>query len=203
MYIAIEGMDGSGKSTLAQRLVEALRVRPPGRVVRQLRFPGYASPVGGLIEASFRGGLPINPDALLWLFAAEARDVEPQIERHLASGDWVVSDRYTPASALIYQTPTHGRARVTAVIEAARLRLPDRLYILDVPPEVALARRRARTTVPRNELYESEQVEQLAAMRAAYRALVFPWTVVLDGTKSTEEILLEVWSDLGLAETPP
>lgn len=198
-FLLVEGCDGGGKTTLTKMLVAALEAT--GQRVHHLSFPGRVSAIGKLIRDSFEGKATINSDAMLWLFVAEAKDMAPQIEEHLSNGDWIVCDRHAQVSSLVYQAEVHGLTAVDSVISPAHLRLPDRLYLIDVPAEVALERR-AKRGEARNVLYEPEQADRLNLMRTRYRDLedVFPMSVILDGTLPLDENLKNILRDLGLSQ---
>lgn len=200
-YVVLEGPDGSGKSTLAKMLAEALQ--KTGARVRLLAFPGRESVVGNLIRDSFEGKVVISPDAMMWLFVAEGKDMEPQIRRHVAEGDWVICDRHTMVSGLVYQGEVHGRDRVEQVTQPAHFVVPDRIYLVDVPAQVAMDRRNARGEA-RNALYEPEKLERLDAMCKAYRSLRerFASSEIVDGTKPLDANLRWMWNDLGLRSEP-
>lgn len=200
-YILFEGPDGSGKSTLAKMLAVALeRTRAH---VRTMAFPGRESPVGRLIRDVFDGRANVAPEAMMWLFIAEGKDLEQQIRRHITEGDWIVCDRHTQVSGLIYQGEIHGKERVDAVTRPANFTIPDRIYLIDVPAKVAMERRAARGEA-RNTLYEPEQLDRLDSMCKAYRALQerFVTSDLLDGTKPLVENLHWIWRDLGLSGEP-
>jgi dTMP kinase len=200
-YVVLEGPDGSGKSTLAAMLVKALQ--NAGERVRALAFPGRESVVGNLIRDVFEKRATINPQAMMWLFVAEGKDMEPQICRHVSNGDWVICDRHTMVSGLVYQGKIHGWDRVGDVTRPANFIIPDRIYLVDVPAAVSLARRASRGR-ERNTLYEPEQVEQIEAQCAAYRELRarFASSVTIDGTKPLDVTLRWMWKDLGLPGEP-
>jgi len=201
MYIVFEGIDGSGKSTLALRFTQELDRR--GLRTRLIAFPGRDSAAGRLIRDIFEGKETLDSEAMMWLFVAEGKDIEPQIRRHIAAGDWVVCDRHTMVSGLVYQGEVHGPAHVEAVTQPAHFVTPDRIYILDVPTQVALDRRNVRGEA-RNTLYEPEKIDRLEAMRTTYLALAedvpgaFASAKVLDGTAGTEKHLHDILVDLGL-----
>lgn len=200
-YLVFEGPDGSGKSTLAKAMADALE-RNDHRV-RTLAFPGQASAVGRLIRDVFVGKETVSDEAMLWLFVAEAKDIEPQITHHLAQRQWVVADRHTLVSSRVYQTALHGQNKVESVIWPAELRIPDRVYLLDLPPEAALARCHDREEAT-NELYETDDLVTLAQRRREYRKLFdqFLGARILDATRSTADLLREIWRDLSLPGTP-
>jgi dTMP kinase len=201
MYVIFEGIDGSGKSTLAKRFADELGKRHHRTWLTA--FPGHVSAAGRLIRAIFEGKETFDPGAMMWLFVAEGKDLDPQIRKRLNDGDWVVCDRHTMVSGLIYQGEVHGRSNVEVVTRPAHFTPPDRIYILDVPAEVALARRDSRGEA-RNTLYEPEKIDRLESMRAAYLALAkdepgaLAAAKVLDGTAGTESNLKTVLDDLGL-----
>lgn len=199
-YLVFEGLDGAGKSTLVRALANALQAHD--HRVRTLAFPGQASAVGRLIRDVFEGTETVADEAMLWLFVAEAKDLEPQIAQHLAAHQWVIADRHTLVSSRVYQGPVHGQGSVEAVMWPAMLRVPDRVYLLDVPPEVSLARCEERSGGL--SAYETADLKQLVQRRQAYRQLFdqFLGARILDGTKSTADLLAEVWRDLGLPGTP-
>ena len=200
-YVVLEGPDGSGKSTLAAMLATA--IRNTSKPVRTFAFPGRASAIGNLIRDVFEKRTSVNPEAMMWLFVAEGKDMEPQIRRHVSDGDWIICDRHTMVSGLVYQGKIHGLDRVGDVTRPASFIIPDRIYLIDVPAAVSLERRATRGR-ERNTLYEPEQVEQVEAQCKAYRELRahFASSVILDGTKPLDVNLRWMWNDLGLPGEP-
>jgi dTMP kinase len=202
-YVLFEGGDGSGKSTLAKRLAAALAAA--SKNTRLMAFPGRESVVGRLIRDVFEGKAKVVTEAMMWLLVAEAKDMEPQIRAHLDTGGWLVVDRHTQVSGRVYQVEAdgHSRASVESVTRPADFRVPDRIYIIDVPADIALARRVARGET-RNTLYEPEKLDRIEGLRRAYSALAEQFTTarVLDGTKTIDELLSIVWKDLGLRGEP-
>lgn len=203
-YVVFEGPDGSGKSTLAKKLATALEnTRHFGQQVRTLAFPSRESAVGGLIRDVFEGKASVDPKAMMWLFVAEGVDMERQIRRTVSDGGWLICDRHTMVSGNVYQGEVHGVDRVSAVTTPAGFIVPDRIYLVDVPAEVAMERRKTRGEA-RNVLYEPEQLERLDKMCKAYRELRsrFASSVIIDGTKPFDQNLRWMWQDLGLPGEP-
>ena len=135
--IALEGIDGSGKSTQARALAEVLGAR--------LTHEPGATPLGILLR-----GLLLAPDApspsprteALLMAADRAEHVALVVEPALATGEWVVSDRYA-GSTMAYQ----GYGRGLPVAELARLSAwasqglaADLSVLVDVSVETAAAR---------------------------------------------------------------
>jgi dTMP kinase len=141
MFVTFEGVDGSGKSTQSRLLAE--RLRAEGRDVVLTREPGGTS-VGEQIRELLLHGEEMAPWTEAALFAAaRAQLVEEVIRPALARGAAVVSDRYLDSS-LAYQGVARGLG-VEPVLELNLLAtsglLPDRTFLLALPPEEAAARR--------------------------------------------------------------
>jgi dTMP kinase len=146
MLIALEGGEGSGKSTQADRLADWLRER--GVPVTLTHEPGateFGARLRRILLDSGDGALTPRAEALL--FAADrAHHVDAVIRPALDRGDVVITDRYVDSS-LAYQ----GAGRSLSLDDIRRLSRwatnnlqPDLTVLLDVPPEVGLARARAR-----------------------------------------------------------
>jgi dTMP kinase len=108
------------------------------------------------------------------------------IEPALASGAWVLSDRFSDAS-FAYQSGGRGmdRARIEALENWVHPHLqPDLTLLFDVPLEVARERLDATRDLDK---FEREQEEFFARCRAEYlrRAAQFPHRfAVIDSTQS-------------------
>ena len=140
-FIVLEGGEGAGKSRLQAALGE--RLRAAGYAVDLRREPG-GTPLGERIRELINAGALDDPLAELLLFeAARAHLVEKVIRPALASGTHVLCDRFT-ASSIAYQAFGRGLDRTTVErandIATGGL-APDLVLLLDLPPEVGLARR--------------------------------------------------------------
>lgn len=166
-FIAFEGGEGAGKSTQEALLAESLTAR--GHTVVRTREPG-GTPAGEqirhvLLSPQFEG---LDPRAEALLFAASrgehvARVIRPALER----GDVVICDRYIDSS-VAYQG--YGRELGPAHVRDLSLwatggLLPDLTVVLDVDPEVGLARFAQRDRL------EAEPLEYHQAVRAGFLAL--------------------------------
>ena len=145
-FITFEGGEGCGKSTQVRRLAEHLASR--GIEVVLTREPGgtrLAELIRGLLKDE-REDPPCDRSELLLFLAARAQLVRNVIEPALASGKWVLSDRFSD-STFAYQG--YGRGLPLDVLRLANdfacdgLK-PDLTLLLDVRPEVAVARMRRR-----------------------------------------------------------
>jgi dTMP kinase len=126
------------------------------------------------------------------LFAADRTDhVESEIEPFLAEGGTVLSDRYD-ASSLAYQSAMSGSESAAAVAWIRELnrhaRRPDLVVVLDVPSEVAAARRKARGEAP--QLYEQNEFQRALAnfYRELPRHMPGDRVVVIDGAGDVETV---------------
>lgn len=186
MLISFEGVDGSGKSTQAALLAAALRA--DGRSVVLTREPGGTS-LGERVRSLLLGGESMSPWAEAALFAAARAELVAEVVRPaLERGDIVVCDRYVDSS-LAYQGIARGLG-LEAVLELNRLAtgnlLPDRTFLLALPPEDALARSRGAP-----DRIEREGLAFLARVSAAYLELAgrFPERIVaLDATLPEAEL---------------
>jgi dTMP kinase len=166
-FIVLEGTDGSGTTTQVERLGEWLRLA--GHSVHTTREP-TAGPVGRFLRSALRSELvdedraPVTLDwaSMALLFAADrmdhgTRQIIPALER----GEIVVSDRYD-LSSLLYQSltsPQGGSALPWLRSINSQVIRPDLTIVLDLPDQVAAARRAARGGEP--ELYERAELQKL------------------------------------------
>ncbi len=190
MFVTFEGVDGSGKSTQARLLAE--RLREEGREVVLTREPGGTA-LGEEVRSLLLHGEQIAPWAEAALFAAaRAQLVDEVIRPALARGADVVSDRYLDSS-LAYQGLARGLG-IERVLELNLLAtsgmLPDRTFLVLVPPNDAAARRGDEPDrIEREGAGFAEEVDR------AYReiARVFGQRVqVVDGTRNPEDIARDV-----------
>lgn len=190
--IAFEGGEASGKSTQAVRLAAAI-----GAV--HTREPGGTA-VGARIRELFLDPAvaAVDPRAEALLVAADrAQHVAEVIAPALEAGRTVVTDRYV-GSSLAYQ----GYGRGLAVAEVRSLSAwatagveADVVILLDVPAEVAEARRNDRP-----DRMERAGAHFHRAVAEGYRALAAAeserW-VVIDGTAPVEVVAAAVLAAVG------
>jgi dTMP kinase len=208
VFITFEGGEGSGKSSQVALLAE--RLRSQGYSVRTTREPG-GTPLAGAIRALWlhpdeslqaldKASLathdePTEPmlpvtEALL-LSAARAQHVA-RMREWLASGEIVLCDRYAD-STRAYQGVARGLDDTT-VETLERLATdglrPDLTFLLDLPVEVGVARRRNMSGGDWNWL-DAETVAFHERVRAAYLAFAAEepdrW-VVLDATQPPDTL---------------
>jgi dTMP kinase len=179
--VAIEGIDGSGKGTQAERLVRALQAA--GRSVTLLSFPRYEQTSFGKRIGEFLNGRygtlsDVSPYLVAPLFAGDRFESKPVLLAALDASDVVVLDRYV-ASNIAHQAAKLDRPERDELrrwiehleFELYGLPRPDRVILLDVPPERAqelIARKRARSyTRKAADLQEADR-EYLQRVRGVY-----------------------------------
>lgn len=145
LFITFEGIDGSGKSTQARLLAE--RLTQDGHDVVLTREPG-GSPGAEEIRRLLVEGEPGRWSAIteILLFNAARRDhLERVIAPALAAGQVVVCDRFAD-STRVYQASLHPElvGLVNDIHAKAIGREPDLTILIDMDPDVALARGLAR-----------------------------------------------------------
>lgn len=166
-FITIEGGEGAGKSTAQRFIADKLAER--GITVVKTREPG-GTPLAEAIRQtllSVDGEAPVEMTELLLVFAARAQHLAKVIEPALLRGDWVLSDRFTDAT-YAYQGAARGLSTAT-ILHLEQLvqggRQPDKVLILDLPPEIGMARARSRGELDR---FEREDHDFYERVRAGY-----------------------------------
>jgi dTMP kinase len=190
VLIAFEGGEGAGKSTQVRRLQEWLTNE--GLVARATFEPG-ATPSGAGIRAIVldraHTGIASRSEALLYA-ADRAQHVHDVLRPALDAGEVVITDRFVDSS-LAYQGAgrTIGLDDVRMLSKWATEDLePDLTVLLDLPPEVGLARARGRAVADR---LESESLDFHQRVRQTFRALAEAAPdryLVLDARQSPDEI---------------
>jgi dTMP kinase len=175
IFVVVEGVDGCGSTTHSRLLAKSLR--STGREVTLTCEP-TAGPIGGLIRQILQRRVS-GPKGFSWstmalLFAADRLDhLDSEILPALREGGIVVSDRYD-LSSLAYQSATAPEAQsaIPWIREMnARALRPHVTVVIDVPPDVAEARRKSRGGV--EEVFENRALqERLVAIYAHAETLV-------------------------------
>jgi dTMP kinase len=187
-FIVVEGIDGSGKSTLAAALARHLNARLLAEPTR--------GEFGTLARTRIASAEPLNPAEMLELFIRDrADDCARNIMPALHAGERVVMDRYYYSNAA-YQGAMGLDPQ--AIIRRNRdegFPEPDVLLLVDIDPQVALARVRARAST--DDQFEKETF--LSAVRRIFLALDHPQRIILDGARSPEDMFADAIAALGAA----
>lgn len=125
------------------------------------------------------------------MFAARSVHVHEVIEPALASGRWIVCDRFSD-STYAYQCGGRGldRGKVEALEALVHPGLqPDATFLFDLDPAIAYDRQRAQSRTP--DKFEREQADFFVRVREAYleRARRHPGRIhVIDASGSLAQV---------------
>lgn len=169
-FITLEGGEGAGKSTHIRHLaiwlqgqgIEVVTTREPGgtegaETIRRLIVEGSVDRWDGLTET-------------LLLNAARRDHVERLITPALARGAWVLCDRYVD-STLVYQGTAKGVAMETLLqlhALATGPLWPDLTLVLDLPPNVGLARAAGRASGQAETRFEDHALDFHEKLRQGF-----------------------------------
>jgi dTMP kinase len=197
LFITLEGGEGAGKSTLITGL--AARLRDVGHEVVLTREPG------GTEGAETIRALLVTGDAGRWtalselclFYAARQDHLERLIRPALAAGKIVICDRFAD-STRAYQGQAGGAGReavetLDALIVGATQ--PDVTLILDIDPEIGLARAVARRG--HEDRFEGKALAFHQALRASYLEIAAnepKRCAVLDATQGPQDLLETAWN---------
>nr|WP_257264970.1 dTMP kinase [Endozoicomonas sp. ONNA2] len=194
-FLTIEGCEGAGKTTAKGVVLHWLNAN--GHDVIETREPGgtpLAEQLRGLVLARHDETVTDTAE-LLMVFAARSQNLSQRVEPALAEGKVVVCDRFTDAT-YAYQGGGRGiDEHCIAILEQLVQgdRRPDMTLLLDIEPELGLARARGRAIEQGGILdrIERETIEFFHRVRQVYlaRAERFPHQyVVIDGSQSIPEV---------------
>lgn len=190
-FITVEGIEGVGKSTNLEFIRNFLLSR--GKEVVMTREPG-GTPLAEEIRALLLDHIHDNmarDTELMLMFAARAQHIAEVIKPALASGKWVVCDRFTDAT-YAYQGGGRGidPKRIAQLEDWVQGKLrPDLTILLDTTPEIGLQRAAARRQTA--DRFEREQQGFFGRVRQCYldRAQAEPSRFrVIDASASLDEV---------------
>jgi dTMP kinase len=191
VFVCFEGGEGAGKSTQSRALSEWLTA--DGYDVLLTFEPGdteVGKEVRRIVLSPETGDLSDRTEALLYA-ADKAEHVDTVVVPALNRGQVVISDRYVD-STLAYQGA--GRALPDQELErmarwATRDLRPHLTVVLDVPPDLGMARFEGRDRI------EGESAEFHARVRDAFLRMASAAPehyLVIDGRRPVDEIAEEV-----------
>ena len=197
-FITLEGGEGVGKSTNLRFITDWLKEQ--GIKFVQTREPGGTPLAEELRELLLSNREEaVDPTAeLLMVFAARAQHLARVIQPALDRGEWVICDRFTDAT---YAYQGGGRELDRGLIAQLEQTVqgdlrPDRVLLLDLDPEIGLARAASTGAADR---FESEQRHFFERVRAAYlqRADADPARyAIIDASKSIDQVHQQLASEL-------
>jgi dTMP kinase len=164
LFITFEGGEGCGKSSQARLLAQRLRrLAIPHILIREPGGTELGERIRNWLKKNRR--MAISPGAELLLFSASRTELVSQVIRPaLGENKIVVCDRFSD-STLAYQS--FGRGLPRRSVEQINLFAtgglqPDLVFLLDMPPELALARKKpdGRDRFENEEIAFHERVRQ-------------------------------------------
>ena len=175
-FITFEGGEGVGKSTniqfvsewLQQQGIRTLITREPGgtEIAEKIRHD--------LLKAHHNEDMSDLAELLL-VFAARAQHLEKVIRPALASGTWVLCDRFTD-STIAYQG--YGRGLSKEVIASLKQLVqqgmePDCTFLLEAPLELGMSRARGRAADAGEQVdrFETEKLEFFQRVQQGFTEL--------------------------------
>ncbi|WP_062268838.1 dTMP kinase [Endozoicomonas arenosclerae] len=190
-FLTIEGGEGAGKTTAVNFIKNWMNER-------QLAFTETREPGGTQVAEELRSlllghhGEPLSDiTELLMMFAARSQNLFHNIKPGLEAGKIVLCDRFTDAT---YAYQGGGRGLNTLPVETLEnlvqgsLR-PDMTILLDVDPEIGMARAKGRGG--KLDRIELEKMDFFVRVRNAYleRAKQFPEQFeIIDAGQSLENV---------------
>jgi dTMP kinase len=197
LFITFEGGEGSGKSTQTRSVYRRLdQVALPAILIHEPGGTLLGDKVRYLLKQACN--VPISPLTELLLFnASRSQLVKDVIQPSLNEGKIVLCDRFTD-STIAYQS--YGRGLdIRTVNEINKISTqglkPDLTILLDVPPEVGLARKRSGA----NDRFEQEALAFHKRVREGFLNLASEepqrW-IVIDSTLPRDRISELIWDKI-------
>jgi len=204
-FVSFEGIEGCGKTTQIALLSEVLTQRRiPHSVTREPGGTAVGEGIRKILLHSETMHLTAAAELLLF-YASRSQNILEKIEPSLKKGEVVICDRFYHAS-MAYQG--YGRGIPIDFIEKLTElvcgdRRPEITILLDIEPEVGLARARARNSkhVEDEGRFEMEDIAFYSRIRDGYLALASrerDRIRVIPANRSIEEIHRDVLKTLGL-----
>ena len=199
LFITFEGTEGCGKSTQINAL--AARLQDQGQQVLQTREPG-GTPLGEAVRNLLQhdeAGAGMSPEAELLLFtASRAQLTRERILPAIAKGEIVLCDRFMDSTTVYQGVARNIDSQAVAAINrfAVGEARPDLTILIDLSPEVGMARVHARCDGQLDRI-EQEAIEFFQAVRAGYLKLAESEPerfLVLDGSASVEVLEQQIWA---------
>lgn len=214
MIINIEGVDGTGKNTQTKKLYEYLENK--GYKCKLVSFPNYESGSSVPVKMYLNGDLGESVDSLdpyqtSVIFAVDRLLTMKQID--ISKYDYILLDRYVGSNMV------HQASRFKEVenflnylewenkfeFETLGLPKPDKVLFLDMPIEMSLELKRARTELKNGmsqDIMEKDEEKLITSSKTAKKvADMFGWIRIDCGQnklKSIDEIHADILTKLGV-----
>ena len=192
-FITFEGIDGCGKSTVSRLIGQQLQ--NDGLHV-QLTLEPTRTWLGEAVRRSYTE--EINPYTEAFLFLADRATHTDWIKEKMDHGNIVISDRYSD-STVAYQAALFHQKLGGSMPEYLKwlqevsqpvIIKPNLTLLMDIDPEVSLARLSGRGKMEKFETLENLKLVRKNYLTIAKNSAHFK---IIDASKSLEEVTEEVW----------
>ncbi len=181
IFIVLEGIDGSGKTSAISKVKEHLESLGHKVMITM-------EPTKGAIGNLVAGTDDLTPESEALLFTADRACHTKEISGWLEEGYDVVCDRYY-ASTLAYQSASGLDRDWLYSINSKVIMEPDIHILLDIDPEVSLARVDKRG----EKVSRFERLDYLRKVRVAYLGIAESYDLtVLDASRSKDDVLKDI-----------
>jgi dTMP kinase len=137
MFVVLEGIDGAGTTTGSKLVAEALAKE---KIPVVFTFEPSDGPIGSLARKALQHKIEIDFRGMLGLFIADRWwHIDNVLKPALDRGQVIICDRYH-YSTWVYQQDVFSRTLIEELQKD--LLVPDLVYLLDVPAEVAHQRKK-------------------------------------------------------------
>ncbi len=203
-FFVFEGIDGSGTSTQ----INILKKKTAGQNFLYTAEP-TSTETGRFLRKMLKGEFSITNETAAYLFAADRNEhingvlvtdgqsLIQGIKKACNGGKTVISDRYL-FSSLAYQSISCPRE--VPRIANSLFPLPQLLFFFDISPSLSLARVDSRGET--REIYEKEDflnqvvTEYKTAIKECSEKEKDMKVVIIDATKSIDEISSIIWTEI-------
>ena len=188
MFYVLEGIDGAGCGAQRKSLEKILPVK--SLPIETLKFPYYKNEIGIVISDFLHKKHELSVEMQFLLYTSQMIMEKDKINS-LRRDKVLVSDRYFPSTLAYQGLRGFDTEKGLRFAKDFQIEVPDAIFFLDTPPEVAFDRKHheeGKVNLDRNE----EDSVFLKKVDQQYRKLlatqVFaPW-VVIDNTQSIDEV---------------
>ncbi|MBE7410841.1 MAG: dTMP kinase [Leptospiraceae bacterium] len=184
-FIVFEGLDGCGKTTVSKKICEYLQNK---------NIPSIWSkeptdfPTGKKIRNFLKGEIDLSPEQEIQSFLDDrevsvSKIISPNLEKNIN----VILDRYYYSTAAYQSSKDYPAKKVLERNLEKKFPIPDLVLFLDISPEESLKRIEKRLNLgEKKERFET--IQQLTIIRQSYKEVLPPSVVIIDATKSLEEV---------------